>query len=79
MRALYQRKNSLTEDYQKAVSEIDAEIVKLQASVDLVNEVVTPLLCKSCRGTGEESYADAAGSRDTRECRYCGGTGIKKQ
>lgn len=34
-----------------------------------------PDICPACKGTGEETCMDAAGSRDWRDCRTCGGIG----
>lgn len=34
-----------------------------------------PDICPACKGTGEETCMDAAGSRDWRNCRTCGGIG----
>jgi DnaJ-class molecular chaperone len=32
-------------------------------------------VCEYCEGKGLERYTDAAGDTDSRDCRYCNGTG----
>lgn len=75
---LNQQRRKLTEEYEANCRAIDTEISRYKSALDTVNEAVKDIICPACAGTGEESYTDAAGSRDTRECSRCGGTGIKK-
>ena len=69
--------------FQKIESDIalvDAEIRKLQEKKRLLEkqrELLEhlPELCPSCEGKGTETYTDAAGSIDWRECKTCRGLG----
>lgn len=64
---------------------IVAEIAKLERSLQALKheEAYAATLtekCPSCSGSGEESYTDAAGSRDWRSCSTCKGWGyIQKE
>lgn len=78
IRRLNQRKTSLTVEYNARCAEIDCELATLQSALQTANDAVKDILCPYCKGTGDESYTDAAGSRDSRKCSHCSGTGIKK-
>ena len=71
-------RDDLTERYNRAIADIDGEIDALNKAIATVNNAVQPIICPTCYGTGEERYTDAAGSRDTRPCRDCQGTGIRR-
>lgn len=77
--ALVMRKQQLTRDYKAAVAEIDGEISQLDAAINTINEALAPHLCKTCGGSGEHTFIDAAGSRDSEPCPECHGTGISTQ
>ncbi len=78
IRRLNQRKADLTAEYKAQCAAIDSEIGSLQNARQTVIDTIKDILCTRCEGTGEERCTDAAGSRETRPCRDCGGTGIKK-
>lgn len=75
---LNQRKERLTKEYERQCAEIDEELEALQAALDTVNAAIKDVICPHCDGAGEQRYTDAAGDVDTRKCRSCGGTGIRK-
>ena len=74
--SLNRRKNILARQYEEQITKINEEIDKYNMSIQIVNEAIKPYLCKNCNGSGEERFTDGAGSRDTRKCEVCGGTGI---
>jgi hypothetical protein len=74
--SLNERKRKLTQEYERNIKEIDAEIVKEKTIIDNINEALQPYLCTACNGSGEESFLDAAGSKDHRPCRHCKGSGF---
>lgn len=71
-------KKRIKEEAKRQCDEIDVEIAKLDQALETINSAIAPYICAACHGTGEEAYTDAAGSRDTRPCSKCGGTGITK-
>lgn len=75
-RNLRAEKARLQTEHQQKIKDIDDKIKKEEEIFGEVNRLLEPFICKSCHGTGEESYTDAAGSKDCRECRYCHGSGI---
>lgn len=77
--ALVMREQQLTKDYKAAMAEIDREISQLDAVINTINEALAPHLCKACGGSGEHTFMDAAGSRDSEPCPKCHGTGISTQ
>lgn len=76
IQALKERRVRLVTEFSIQIKEIDEQIQKAQKAIDTINEAVKPYLCKYCNGKGEESYLDAAVSKDYRTCKYCHGTGI---
>lgn len=66
----------LIKEHEARLKEIDEEIAEEQKALDKLNELLEPYICKSCGGDGNESFTDAAGSRDWRKCRSCKGTGV---
>lgn len=72
------RKENAKKEYEAVVHECDAELAKIDEAIKQVNSALEPYICNVCHGTGEETFMDAAGSRDTKECSACGGTGVKK-
>lgn len=74
---LNELKSTMTQQYNARCKKIDEELDVLRSALQTANDAVKDVLCDRCDGTGEESFTDAAGSRDTRECHACGGTGIK--
>lgn len=55
------------------IGRAESKLKRLQEKKRLMQTLLE--LCPSCKGTGEESYMDAAGSRDWRDCKTCGGIG----
>lgn len=56
--------------------EIDGEILNIDNALNIINDAAKQFLCKACGGMGEVGYTDAAGSRDTKLCEQCKGTGV---
>jgi DnaJ-class molecular chaperone len=79
LRNLQERRRKLQSDYERELAEIDAQIKDEQAALQRINEVLEPYICKQCGGTGQDSFMDAAGSRDWRTCKHCRGTGISAE
>lgn len=69
-------KRKIQEEAKRQCDELDVEIAKVDQALDTINSTLAPYICPACHGTGEESFTDAAGSRDTRSCTKCGGSGI---
>lgn len=71
----------------KPVQQVQAKREKLLKEIEKLQQALNGLnaeeayasqlteLCPSCQGRCEESYTDAAGSRDWRECPTCKGWG----
>lgn len=59
--------------YQDRAKEIQATIAELEAKKAALLDL--PETCPSCKGSGRETYTDAAGSRDWRDCLTCKGLG----
>ena len=57
----------------RAIGEAKVRLIYLQNKKHLMQTL--PDICPSCKGTGEERYTDAAGSRDWRDCSMCDGVG----
>lgn len=73
---LRQQKREIESEYNRKIKDIDKEIEEEQKALDKVNEVLKPYICSCCDGSGEETFSDAAGSRDYRKCTSCGGIGV---
>lgn len=69
-------KRKIQEDAKRQCDELDIEIKRIDDALQTINDAAKQFLCPSCGGSGEEYYTDAAGSRDTRACHKCNGTGI---
>jgi lipoate synthase len=69
-------KRRIEDQYKRDIENIDQLIEAEKKTIAAIEEALAPVICKGCGGSGEESFLDAAGSRDTRKCRYCGGSGI---
>lgn len=78
-KSVYQRtQKSIRDDAERRCAELQTEIDKIDVALATINDALEPLLCKHCCGSGETSFTDAAGSRDTKPCQACGGTGIRR-
>lgn len=75
--ALISKRESLAEEYRRNMVEVNREIEKIDAAIEVLNNAVSEYICPRCQGTGTERYCDAAGDIDGRECTACKGTGIR--
>lgn len=71
-------KRKIQDDAKRQCEAIDVEIAKVDQALETINSAIAPYICPVCHGTGEEPFTDAAGSRDTRPCTKCDGSGIIK-
>ena len=70
---LLQQKRDVEKDYKQRASELDAEIAKINLTLDFVAKEIGAFLCKRCGGTGTIRVCDAAGSMNDETCPVCGG------
>lgn len=75
--ALLEKKRGIQIAAERQIEEIDKEIAEVEKALQTLNDAVKDYICPVCKGTGNERYADAAGSRDERPCSACKGTGVK--
>jgi len=79
---LYTKKEMRTKiiaEYTQKLAEIDKEIAEEKEALTRIKEILSLYTCKACGGSGEERFIDAAGSRDSRKCGTCRGTGIEPE
>lgn len=59
------------------IQEEISKLIKQKRALEAEKEMLLnlPVTCPSCDGSGEESYVDAAGDTDIRDCRTCRGLG----
>jgi DnaJ-class molecular chaperone len=62
------------EKIKETTKNANSEIAPLLHAISALEQMNT--VCESCNGKGEESFTDAAGSRDWRDCRECNGSGV---
>lgn len=75
--AIVAAKANIMRDAEAQCRKLDAELRSISKAIETINSAAQPFLCKSCGGSGEESYTDGAGSKDTKPCSACGGTGVR--
>ena len=73
---LQKRRAELIRKHKEELKELDAEIAKEKTTLEKLEKALEPYVCKACNGERTESYTDAAGGKDWRECSACLGTGV---
>ena len=74
---LQAKKVEIIREYEARIAEVDKEIAEETRTLERINEILSPYLCDKCDGSGEMRYTDAAGSRDSKKCDLCHGSGMK--
>lgn len=73
---LCRQRKAIEDAYLEQLESINAQIQRLDAAIDTVNEAIQPFICPACHGDGDIRVSDAAGGRDTKTCPICHGTGV---
>ncbi len=67
------RLNDLLKSYEDDMNKLKRKIKDIKQKKEMLLSL--SVICPSCNGTGKESYTDAAGSNDIRNCLTCRGLG----
>lgn len=77
MNSLKLEKEALKKEYEIKAQKIDEEIIRYASCINVLEDVVSSIVCPNCGCSGAVRYTDAAGDVDTKKCTLCGGRGVK--